>query len=87
MSWSNMFKIMETIRKEFGSVEDYSISETTLEQVFISFAKQQKSSEQINVEEEAEEIKDVLPDENSRHRSLVRHLSSVSRTSVDYTKL
>ena len=44
MLWSSMFKIMEDIRDEFPAVEDYSISETSLEQVFISFAKNQKSN-------------------------------------------
>ena len=76
---------MENIRKEFSTVEDYSISETTLEQVFISFAKQQKSSEQI--EGKTESVINVSQDENSRHRSLVRHLSSVSRTSEGYSEL
>ena len=85
MTWSSMFKIMENIRKEFSTVEDYSISETTLEQVFISFAKQQKSSEQI--EGKTESVINVSQDENSRHRSLVRHLSSVSRTSEGYSEL
>ena len=46
MLWSSMFKLMEIIKKEFSSVEDYSISETSLEQVFISFAKNQKSTQQ-----------------------------------------
>ena len=41
-----MFKIMEDIRDEFHGVEDYSISETSLEQVFISFAKSQKSTDE-----------------------------------------
>ena len=43
--WSSMFRIMEDIRDEFPGVEDYSISETSLEQVFISFARDQKSTE------------------------------------------
>ena len=85
MTWSSMFKIMENLGKEFSVVEDYSISETTLEQVFISFAKQQKSSEQI--EGKTESVINVSQDENSRHRSLVRHLSSVSRTSEGYSEL
>ena len=46
MLWSSMFKVMENIREEFTAVEDYSISQTSLEQVFISFAKMQKSTEQ-----------------------------------------
>ena len=46
--WSSMFRIMEDIRDEFDGVEDYSISETSLEQVFISFAKKQKSTDELN---------------------------------------
>jgi hypothetical protein len=32
---------MERVKQQFEVVEDYTISETTLEQVFLSFAKAQ----------------------------------------------
>ncbi|KAG1714019.1 ATP-binding cassette sub-family A member 3 [Nymphon striatum] len=37
--WSNMFEVMESIKAE-KYVEDYAITETTLEEVFLSFAEQ-----------------------------------------------
>ena len=79
-----MFKIMEDIRDEFPAVEDYSISETSLEQVFISFAKNQKSNE-----DQGKKKKKSKKDEESNDEGmvpqpkLVRHLSSVSRVSFE----
>jgi hypothetical protein len=32
---------MERVKKNFDFVEDYTVSDTTLEQVFLSFAKAQ----------------------------------------------
>jgi len=83
MTWSGMFKIMETVRKDFNVVEDYSISETTLEQVFISFAKQQKSAEEKQLKDEGAE------NENEPYfhqKSLVRYMSNAERSSGDYSK-
>jgi ATP-binding cassette subfamily A (ABC1) protein 3 len=40
LSWSAMFRQLETHKERLGIV-DYSISQTTLEQVFINFAKEQ----------------------------------------------
>ena len=37
-SWSRVFATMERAREQF-CVEDYSVSQTTLEQVFINFAR------------------------------------------------
>lgn len=37
-SWSRVFGVMETARHQF-CVEDYSVCQTTLEQVFINFAR------------------------------------------------
>jgi hypothetical protein len=39
--WSRLFVTMEASKRQFSSgvIGDYSVSETTLEQVFISFAK------------------------------------------------
>ena len=38
--WAEIFGIMERAKKDF-SIEDYSVSQTTLEQVFINFARAQ----------------------------------------------
>lgn len=40
MKWSNMFGIMEQAKIQF-KIEDYSLSQTTLEQVFLSFMQRQ----------------------------------------------
>ncbi len=57
--WHRLFEAMEEIKRELRVVEDYSVSETTLEQVFLSFAKQQRpdgdSEEEEGEEENAEE--------------------------------
>jgi hypothetical protein len=38
--WSELFSVMEELKqKHSGTLEDYTISETTLEQVFLSFAR------------------------------------------------
>ena len=89
MLWSSMFRIMEEIRDEFNGVEDYSISETSLEQVFISFAKNQKSTDQIG-RKSIKKIKsrnDDDPDQGepvNQIKFLQRHLSSASRVSEKY---
>ena len=41
LSWAKIFGIMERVKVEYD-MEDYSVSQTTLEQVFISFARKQK---------------------------------------------
>lgn len=41
LKWSTMFRLMEEAKDMFN-IEDYSISQTSLEQVFLSFAKLQK---------------------------------------------
>ena len=38
---SKLFSVMEGMKAEFPEIENYQVSETTLEQVFLSFAKQQ----------------------------------------------
>lgn len=43
--WAHLFSTMENAKISFGEVTDYSVSETTLEQVFISFARHQVSRE------------------------------------------
>lgn len=40
-TWANIFGTMERIKVDFD-IEDYSVSQTTLEQVFVSFARVQE---------------------------------------------
>jgi hypothetical protein len=40
-----MFSVMEDIKGRLPELAEYSVSETTLEQVFLSFAKAQVSLE------------------------------------------
>ena len=42
--WAFLFSCMEKAKTEFAELSDYSVSETTLEQVFLSFAKNQRKS-------------------------------------------
>jgi ATP-binding cassette subfamily A (ABC1) protein 3 len=43
--WHKLFGTMEQLKAKYAViVEDYSVSETTLEQVFLSFAKKQIQS-------------------------------------------
>lgn len=42
--WSRMFGVMESGKAQFG-IEDYSLGQTTLEQVFLSFTKKQRSED------------------------------------------
>ena len=39
--WSRLFQVMENARAEMEWLEEYSVSQTTLEQVFLAFAKKQ----------------------------------------------
>lgn len=41
MLLSEIFGQMKVIKENYSVVEDYTISDTTLEQVFIAFAKRQ----------------------------------------------
>ncbi|CAD5111485.1 DgyrCDS794 [Dimorphilus gyrociliatus] len=43
-TWSSIFGTIERAKEEYH-IEDYSVSQTTLEQVFINFARQQRSPE------------------------------------------
>lgn len=40
MTWANVFEKLEA-RKSDLNIEDYSVSQTTLEQVFLNFARAQ----------------------------------------------
>lgn len=44
LKWSEIFGIIESHREELH-VEDYSISQTTLEEIFLEFAKFQAADE------------------------------------------
>ncbi|XP_041978072.1 phospholipid-transporting ATPase ABCA1-like [Aricia agestis] len=43
MAWSRMFGVMERAKRELD-IEDYSILQTTLEQIFLQFTKYQKTA-------------------------------------------
>jgi len=45
--WHHLYGSMESIKKESHAIQDYTISETTLEQIFLSFAR----GEQVKVTE------------------------------------
>jgi len=47
--WHHLFSSMETVKGEYKVIQDYTISETTLEQIFLSFARQDNRKE--NIEE------------------------------------
>ena len=38
-SWHQLFSGMEQVKTEFEWIQDYSINETTLEQIFLNFAR------------------------------------------------
>ena len=42
--WAYLFSTMESAKNQFQAVSDYSVSEPTLEQVFLSFAKEQRKT-------------------------------------------
>ena len=41
VTWAEVFEKMEAAKKEFN-IEDYSVAQTTLEQIFLNFARAQK---------------------------------------------
>jgi ATP-binding cassette subfamily A (ABC1) protein 3 len=50
LPWDGIFKSMEDLKKEFNDIiEDYSVNETTLEEVFLSFARMQFGDRKANV--------------------------------------
>ena len=42
--WHHLFSGMETVKREFDWIQDYTIAETTLEQIFLDFAREQEDS-------------------------------------------
>ncbi|KAF9820466.1 hypothetical protein SFRURICE_009885 [Spodoptera frugiperda] len=50
MRYSELFTELEALRSEFPNlIEDYSVTETTLEEVFLSFAKEQQAINQTKI--------------------------------------
>jgi len=47
LTWARLFGAVEQARATYD-IEDYSVSQTTLEQVFISFARMQREPQEIN---------------------------------------
>ena len=47
-SWHSLFTNMESVKAEFHVIQDYSIQETTLEQIFLGFARGDGSANQGN---------------------------------------
>ena len=43
-SWAKVFAVMEQAKERFD-IDDYSVSQTTLEQVFLNFARYQTEDE------------------------------------------
>jgi len=47
LTWARLFGTMERARSKYD-IDDYSVSQTTLEQLFISFARMQRIPQEIN---------------------------------------
>ena len=47
-SWHSLFSNMEAVKREFDWIQDYSITETTLEQIFLGFARVGENGEHSN---------------------------------------
>ncbi len=48
ITWATLFGTLEKAKKQFH-IEDYSVSQTTLEQVFINFARSQRPPTEVGV--------------------------------------
>jgi len=46
LTWARLFGAVESARATYD-IDDYSVSQTTLEQVFISFARMQREPQEI----------------------------------------
>jgi len=44
-TWANLFGVMERAKVKYN-IEDYSISQTTLEQVFLNFTRNQRVTDE-----------------------------------------
>ena len=50
LPWDILFKTMEDLKKNYEQIiEEYGINETTLEEVFLSFARKQNPNRQADV--------------------------------------
>ena len=47
-SWHSLFTNMESVKGEFNIIQDYSIQETTLEQIFLGFARGDGTANEAN---------------------------------------
>ncbi|XP_033737988.1 phospholipid-transporting ATPase ABCA1-like [Pecten maximus] len=78
---SHIFSEIEAVKEGFN-IEDYSVSQTTLDQVFINFAKMQTDSLDSDATAvEAEDITDGLPHDNVSLRTSMTTLNTDRRTS------
>jgi len=48
LTWARVFGTMERAKKEYD-IDDYSVSQTSLEQVFINFARAQHSEREVDL--------------------------------------
>ncbi len=49
-TWDALFKQLEGVKKEFGElIEDYSVNETSLEEVFLAFARMQYDERRVEI--------------------------------------
>uniref|UniRef100_A0A2C9L2Z3 ABCA1-4-like C-terminal R2 regulatory domain-containing protein n=1 Tax=Biomphalaria glabrata TaxID=6526 RepID=A0A2C9L2Z3_BIOGL len=64
LSLSRLFEAMELAKRDFH-VEDYSVSQTTLDQVFINFAKKQTDLLDEELEDTLQDIEETDVNENN----------------------
>ena len=48
LTWARIFGTMERAKKEYD-IDDYSVSQTSLEQVFINFARAQHTEREVDL--------------------------------------
>jgi ATP-binding cassette subfamily A (ABC1) protein 3 len=66
LSLAQLFRIIESCKQRY-SIENYTVSQTTLEQVFLNFARSQL---------DAEELQHRMRAENSCSKNLIRRCTS-----------
>ena len=49
-SWHSLFSNMEMVKNQFSWIQDYSITETSLEQIFLGFAKDENVQSNASIE-------------------------------------
>ena len=75
---SELFSLLEA-NKEQLNLETYSLSQTTLEQVFLSFAKEQSDENRSKFEREATKLNRISPDikDDNRLKSAANNADNV----------